>query len=345
PDSGCIAVMDVRNCELIAAASWPSFDINVYMNGDTESIRSLESDPRKPLFSRLHQMLLPPGSVFKAVTATAMLQSGMNGHQPFHCQGFLDVPTKKRCLPFVRNGSNHGDVDLSLALAQSCNVYFYHAAREMGAPALLDWAGRFGFGKPTGIDLPSESAGNLPSVPCDHLSVAIGQERLIVTPLQILRMMAAIANGGEMLTPRVARRTGSTIVSDEESAESAPDLLAAPRPVPIADISSSVLQQVRHGLEQVVANSHGTGYKTVRMTEVAVAGKSGTAEANGGTNHAWFAGYVPADRPKYSFVVVLQRGGSGGKAAGPLAKKVIQSLLHEGLLDTSPQLTKADSAR
>jgi penicillin-binding protein 2 len=339
PKSGCIAVMDVRTGELIAAASWPSFDLNVYMNGDDAAIRGLESDPRMPLYSRLHQMQLPPGSVFKAVTATAMLQSGMNGHQPFHCQGFLDVPTKKRCLPFVRNGSSHGDVDLSLALAQSCNVYFYHAAREMGAPTLLDWAGRFGFGKVTGIDLPGESSGNLPAGRCDHLSVAIGQEKLIVTPLQILRMMAAIANGGDLLTPRVARRTGSTLVAEQNGSNSAPDLQAAPRPVPIADISSLVLDQVRQGLEQVVANPHGTGYKTVRMKEVAIAGKSGTAEANGGPNHAWFAGYVPADRPKYSFVVVLERGGAGGKAAGPLAKQVIQSLMKEGLIDTARQLT------
>jgi penicillin-binding protein 2 len=340
PRSGCIAVMDVRTGEMIAAASWPSFDLNVYMNGDDEAIRHLEADSRKPLYSRLHQMLLPPGSVFKTVTATAMLHAGMNGHTPFHCQGFLRVPTRKRCLPFVRYGTNHGDVDLSMAMAQSCNVYFYHAAEEMGAPALLDWAGRFGFGKQTGIDLPGESAGNLPSGRCDHLSVAIGQERLIVTPLQIVRMMAAIANGGEMVTPRVARRTGSSIVTDDQSSYVAPDVLATPQPVPIADISTSVLEQVREGLEQVVANPRGTGYKTVRMSEVTIAGKSGTAEANGGPNHAWFAGYVPADRPRYSFVAVLERGGAGGKAAGPLAKQTVQALLRAGLIDSPRQLTR-----
>lgn len=341
PKSGCIAVMDVRTGEMVAAASWPSFDVNVYLDGDDAAIRQLESDPQKPLFSRLHQMLLPPGSVFKAVTATAMLQSGMNGHQPFYCQGFLQVPTKKRCLPFVRNGTNHGDVDLSMALAQSCNVYFYHAAQEMGAPVLLDWAQRFGFGKPTGIDLPGESAGNLPSGKCDHLSVAIGQERLIVTPLQIVRMMGAIANGGELLTPRVARRTGSAVISDGSSTTS-PDLLDAPRREPIPDVSAAVLQQVRDGLEQVVANPRGTGYKTVRMKEVTIAGKSGTAEANGGPNHAWFAGYVPADRPRYSFVVVLERGGAGGKAAGPLARQLIQSMLQAGLIEQVRQITIAE---
>ena len=171
--------------------------------------------------------------------------------------------------------------------------------------------------------------------------MAIGQERLIVTPLQILRMMAAIANGGELLTPRVARRTGSSVVSENIGSASSTDLLAAPRAMPIPEISPLVLQQVRQGLEQVVSNSHGTGYKTVRMKEVAIAGKSGTAEANGGPNHAWFAGYFPADRPRYSFVVVLERGGAGGKAAGPLAKQLVQSMLKAGLIEQSRQLTEA----
>lgn len=338
PQSGCIAVMDVRTGELLVAAAWPTFDINVYLNGKSDERRQIEVDPRMPLYPRLHKMMLPPGSVFKALTATAMLQAGIPADVPFHCQGYLDIPTRRRCLPFVHQGVGHGDVDLSLALAQSCNVYFFHAARQMGAKRLIDTAAQFGFGHPTGIDLPDEKSGNLPAVRCDHLGVAIGQASLTVTPLQIVRMMTAIANGGELLSPRLARRAGSAVISDESSS----DMLDASVPHAIPNISSHALEQVRHGLEQVVAYHRGTGYRTVRMTEVAIAGKTGTAEANGGQDHAWFAGYVPAGRPRYAFVVVLERGGSGGKIAGPVAKKLVQAMLQEGVIEQSQQVTQLE---
>lgn len=340
PQSGCIAVMDVRTGELIVAAAWPTFDINVYLDGTPEQRQSIEADPRFPLFPRLHKMTLAPGSVFKALTATAMLQAGIPADAPFYCQGYLKTPNKRRCLPFVHQGVGHGDVDLTLALAQSCNVYFFHGAEQIGGRKLLDTAAHFGFGRPTGVDLPNESSGNLPAMPCDHLGVAIGQAALTVTPLQIVRMMAAIANGGELLTPRLARRSGSAVVTDDTRS----NLLDAPAPQPIPNVSTHALEDVRRGLEQVVAYPRGTGYKTVRMQEVAIAGKTGTAESRGGQDHAWFAGYVPADRPRYALVVVLERGGSGGKMAGPLAKKLVQAMLREGLIEQSPQLTQLEPA-
>lgn len=341
-ESGCIAVMDVRTGELLVAASWPTFDINTYLNGTSAERQAIEADPKIPLYPRLHKMTLAPGSVFKALTATAMLQAGLRPEESFHCQGYLDNPNKRRCLPFVHQGVGHGDVNLSLAMAQSCNVYFFHGARVMGGKRLLESAAQFGFGQPTGIDLPNESPGNLPAMPCDHLGVAIGQAALTVTPLQIVRMMAAIANGGELLTPRLARRSGSVVVTDESSTESASTLLLAPQSRSIPELSSQTLAAVRHGLEQVVAFPRGTGYKTVRLREVAVAGKTGTAESRGGQDHAWFAGYVPADRPRYALVVVLQRGGSGGKMAGPLARKLVQAMLKEGVIDQSREVAAGE---
>lgn len=346
PQSGCIAVMDVRTGEMLVAACWPTFDINVYLNGAAAERRVIETDPRFPLFPRLHKMELAPGSVFKALTATAMLQAHVPAaYEPFDCQGYLNpnVPTKRRCLKFVHYGVGHGQVDMSLAMAQSCNVYFFHGAEEMGAKRLLNSAAQFGFGQPTGIDLPNEKPGNLPGTGCDHLGVAIGQATLTVTPLQIVRMMAAIANGGELLTPRLARRSGAVIVSEESPSESASTLLAAPRSQTIPNLSSEILAKVRHGLEQVVAYPSGTGHKSVWMREVAIAGKTGTAEARGGQDHAWFAGYVPADRPRYALVVVLERGGSGGKVAGPLVKKLVQAMLKEGVIDGARDVVQAKS--
>lgn len=342
PQSGCIGVMDVRTGEMLVAAAWPTFDIDLYLNGTTEQRRQIEADHRFPLYPRLHKMTLAPGSVFKALTATAMLQAGYDGQASFYCQGYLDTPTKRRCMPFVHSGVGHADVNLAVALAKSCNVYFFHGAREIGGRKLLESAAHFGFGHPTGIDLPNESSGNLPVMPCDHLGVAIGQASLTVTPIQILRMMAAIANGGELLTPRVARRSGAVVVGQSEDAGSEDSLLATPQPQSIPNLSSYMLEQVRHGLEQVVAMPGGTGYKTVRLKEIRIAGKTGTAEARGGQDHAWFSGYVPAEQPRYAFVIVLERGGAGGKVAGPLAKQLVQAMLEEGLINQAQQLTQAE---
>jgi penicillin-binding protein 2 len=299
-------------------------------------------------------MMLPPGSVFKALTAVALLETGIvNPDTPVYCQGFLDTPNRHRCW----HGLAHGDVDLSDALCRSCNVYFFTAARRMGANPIIDWAERFGFGRPTGIDLPGERGGNLPAqqqppgvirqvsatstgivsdMQSDRsspymgnaLGLAIGQATLTVTPLQVARLMAAVANGGYLVTPHVARSTGPALVGDDES-----DTVGLYEPRRIPGLSPDTLDRVREGLRKVVANPRGTGYKRVRLEQISVAGKTGTAEVGGGQeDHAWFAGYVPADKPRIAFAVVLEHGGSGGRNAGPIARSLIEAMLELEIL-------------
>jgi len=339
-------VMDIRNGEVLVAANAPRFDPNVFSGIDRSGYDALAADERKPFLNRCAQMAIPPGSVFKALTSVAVLQNGgMDARHTVFCQGFLDNPNRHRCY----HSHAHGDVNLTRALAQSCNVYFFTAARQMGAQPIWDWAQRFGFGQPTGIDLPAESAGNLPlpreqlagrrrpssaSPPADPLGLAIGQSSLTVTPLQVARMMAAIANGGELITPRLAANSGAS----NDSIDS-PDSLSSTAAVPsseaasIAGLMPGTLAQIQEGLRQVVAVPGGTGYKTVRLKQVAIAGKTGSAQVTGKPDHAWFAGFVPADRPRYAFVVVLEHAGrSGGLAAGPLAKEMVEAMLKQGLL-------------
>jgi penicillin-binding protein 2 len=274
----------------------------------------------------------------------------------FHCQGFLDDPDHNRCLIFRSFGASHGDINLIDALARSCNVYFFSAARRIGAAPLCDWAARFGFGRPTGIDLPGERGGNLPQLTSgdaverpqarrnrsggDAMQLAIGQARLTATPLQIARFMAAVGNGGKLVTPRLVDSAGPAMIGDRSARDDSPADLDT-RPIP--ELSPRTLEWVRMGLAQVVADRHGTGYKTVRLNEITIAGKTGTAEPGGGKpDHAWFAGYVPAERPKIAFVIVLENAGSGGHAAGPVARKFVQSLLAHGLIE--PRQISARSA-
>ena len=164
PSGGAIVVIDVHNGEILAAASAPRFDPAAFAGDDSARREALLADPAHPLFHRAIQMALPPGSVFKTVTAVALLESaGLDPAATFYCQGYLKQPDRQRCAVFVRHGTGHGDVTLAEALAESCNVYFFHHAEKLPPQALVDWARRLGFGQPTGIDLPGEARGIVPA--------------------------------------------------------------------------------------------------------------------------------------------------------------------------------------
>ena len=351
PVGGCLVAIDVRTGAVLAAAAAPRDNLALYeshraSNDDDEEEaldktaewQRLQNDPRKPFFHRVTEMTVPPGSVFKVLTSVALLESGILGPDDvISCQGYLDRPDRNRCYVYRHQGVGHGDMTIRDALCQSCNVFFFTAARELGPEPIYEWAAKFGFGQKSGADLPGEKPGRLPS-PADRnrpwypgttLQFAIGQADLSVTPLQVARMMAAIANGGRLVTPHFTQptRRGDSI-----------QLVSAAQTFPsekIAGLSPRTLQIIRGGLEQVVASQRGTG-KLARHTAVTIAGKTGTAEVGGGKpDHAWFAGYAPADNPRIAFAIVLENGGSGGKVAAPLAKEFVEAAVRTGCLRTT----------
>jgi penicillin-binding protein 2 len=350
---GSLVVLDVQTGNVVAAVSAPRYDLNLLVHHDSDQWRRVNNDPRRPFFPRVTRMAIPPGSVFKPLSAIALIESGrFDPDKAVDCHGYLgDNPKKYRCYHSIV----HGPTTLADALCRSCNVYFFSGADALGPHKLIDWAQRFGFGQPTGIDLPGESGGNLPvslsrnsagtnRQSTSHLGetrgLAIGQGQLTVTPIQIARLMAAIANGGYLVTPRLVIDEGA-VDGDAASADQRPAI--KPRRVP--GFETSTLLPVREGLERVVSDPHGTGYKTVRMQEISIAGKTGTAETGGGRpDHAWFAGYVPADQPRYAFAIVLEHAGSGGKTAGPVAHDLVQIMLEEGLLHAA-QITQHTPGR
>ncbi len=339
PAGGAIAVMDLRQGALLAVASAPRFDPGLFLSGDSAARQAVLSRADSPLFDRAVQMALPPGSVFKTLTAIALLESGsVDPQEPFNCQGYLHDPGRMRCEIFVRQGIGHGPVTLADALAQSCNVYFFHHAGNMGPSALDDWALRLGFGRPTGVDLPGEAAGIVPTPrsigrleghgwrTADTQMMAVGQGSLTATPLQVLRLMAAVATG-RLLTPHVAQQ-GPGGARDRGNRAGA----GGQGPGETIGLQPGTLAAVRAGLERVVADPKGTAYGTVRLDSVSVAGKTGTASVGEGRrDHAWFAGYVPARAPKLAFVVVLEHGGDGATAAGPVAKRLVLCMKQLGM--------------
>ncbi|MBL4883673.1 MAG: hypothetical protein JKY95_03925 [Planctomycetaceae bacterium] len=347
PVGGAILVMNVHSGELLAAASAPRPNLSLMSSGDAAYWKQINGDNRSPLLSRITQMTFAPGSTFKPLTAIALCESQGIPIEPFDCQGFLDTPNSHRCNIFRIAGVGHGEINLVNALARSCNVYFFNAARKMGPENLVSWCKEFEFGQSTAVDLPFERSGHIPSpadnnpesnyhwYPGDNLGVAIGQSYLSVTPLQMVKLIAAIANGGELVNPHVVSR----IQPGEENDQLALDQLAVPeKPSRRLPISPGVLAEIREGLQQAVESTGGTAHKTVAMKQVAIAGKTGTAQTGlDRPSHAWFFGYAPAENPRYAFVVLLEQGGSGGTDAGPIAKKIVQRLLELNLIESQQQ--------
>ncbi len=341
PAGAAAVVLDAQSGAVLAAASAPRFDPNAFEGNRLAEVAAALADPARPLFDRTVQMALPPGSVFKTLAAVALLESAALDPAAIHeCRGYLHRPDRMRCAVFTRFGHGHGPVDLFDALCESCNVYFFHHAAALSDGALRRWAERFGFGHPTGIDLAGEAAGTLPPGPLSEGSsgaalaelrlAAVGQGPVTASPLQVARMMAAIANGGRLVTPHVVTGVGLPERSDSTSDE---DLLAVPPPAPIAALDEATLTAVREGLLRVVADPRGTAHGTVHLEGLAIAGKTGTAETGGDlADHAWFAGYAPAERPRYVVVVVIEHGGDGATAAGPVARRLFEQLRHMGLL-------------
>ncbi len=344
-----VVVMDVHSGAILALASAPRFDPGVFAGKTPAEAKKILNDPGKPLFHRAIQMAIAPGSVFKVVSAIALVRSGaVDPKEFFYCRGYLERPGALRCQVYRQFQQGHGEVQLVDALAVSCNVYFFHHAGRAGCDPLIAWARRLEFGRRTGIDLPGEATGRVPTPESirsleghdwrigDTRRLAVGQGSLTVTPLQVARLMAAVANGGRLVTPHVASRIEpgpqNHGQSSEASAAAAGQIVVA-EPRPIVGLNHSTLETIRRGLRMAVESPLGTAYSTVFTSSVEVAAKTGTAQTGGGrSDHAWFAGYVPARKPRFAVVVVLEHSGAGGEMAGPVARRLILRMHQLGLL-------------
>ena len=337
PAGGSVLVVDVRSGAILAAASGPRFSLAEASQRDPEFWNAVTLAVDRPLFDRIGSMALPPGSVFKIATAIASMELGkLDPNALFECRGFLHRPDRHRDYIFRHQGVGHGPLTLSRALAESCNVYFFALGEQLGEAPLAAWATTLGFGRRTGIDVPGESTGQVTSrQQSDAIGLAVGQASLTATPLQVARLMAVVANGERLVTPHFARGGGLTA----DSAESFRPLLSTES---ISFKYSATVKQIREGLERGVASASGTAHQSTWHSQVAIAGKTGTAETGGGLpDHAWFAGYLPASDPQYAIVVALEYGGAGGKIAGPVAKGTADALLRRGFLRNDPNIAPA----
>ena len=285
-------------------------------------------DPGHPLLNRTFQSEYPPGSIFKLVVASAALQEGIiTRSDRLACPAGLRVGDRT-----FRNWKDQdgGRMELERAIAVSCNTVFYQLGLALGVERIVRYARSFGFGEVTGLPLDGEKPGLVlfrgsagrPWRPGETANLSIGQGSALVTPLQVARFMAAIANDGILWRPRLVHQVeaaGSPLL--EVSPEATGQVMVAP----------SVLAVVRRALWAAV-NQGGTGAEAA-ISGVAIAGKTGTAQlvadsdSTRGEDHAWFAGYAPADEPQVVVVVLVERGGMGGKVAAPVAQRIFFEVL------------------
>jgi penicillin-binding protein 2 len=340
-DNAAAAVMDVKTGELLTMVSQPGFDNNIFSGPlSDESLAALVDSPGKPLVNHLIADRYAPGSTFKTIVGAGALQEGVAAPwTTITSRGYITVENEfdPNVVYVYPDWATLGALDFYGGIAMSSNVYFYYLAggksdegfRGLGEDKVAQYARAFGFGEPTGVDLPGESPGLVPDAAWkeeaigepwtlgDTYNFGIGQGYVAATPLQVLTAISAVANGGDLLTPRVVREFQDSHGKSLEVAEP-----ALRNQVPIDDQNMGTL---RAAMRQSVT----TGVaKNAAVAGVEVAGKTGTAEfgprlSNGKyETHGWFVGFAPYNDPQIAIVVFVQRG-SGGNDASPAAAKIL----------------------
>jgi penicillin-binding protein 2 len=347
--SAAAVVMDVHSGEVLALASVPGYDPNAFNIGLSRTEwQSIVKDPYAPLINKAVSGQYAPGSTFKVMVALAALEAGaMNPDQRVFCRGHTQLGNARfHC--WKRGG--HGSVDMRGAIQHSCDVYFYEAARRTGIDRIAEMARRFGLGTPTGVDLPGERGGLIPTskwkraaigVPWqkgETLVAGIGQGFVLATPLQLAVMTARLANGKLKVKPHLVRQAAAAEAAEANGHDGGFEPLG---------LSAETLRVVLDGMNAVTNNPRGTAYRArIKEEGMHMAGKTGTAQVRRISkheretrvlkneerpwkerDHALFVAFAPVDAPRYAIAVVVEHGGGGSAVAAPVARDILRETL------------------
>jgi penicillin-binding protein 2 len=347
-NNGAIVALDPSTGEVLAFVSQPSFDPNLFVNGiSKDSYSALRNSSDRPLFNRALQAQYPPGSTIKPMVALAGLESGVR-HSNDHtwCPGWYSLDRDNhRYRDWLKTG--HGQVNLMRSLAESCDVYYYALARELGIARIHSMLSEFGLGKATGIDLPGETAGllpsaewnrkarNLPWYPGETLIAGIGQGFMLTSPLQLAYAVSTIANRGRRMVPHVVGQI------EDPVARVASEIGIYERPA-VAITNAQYWDDVINGMLEVVHGTRGTARRSGAGAFYRYAGKTGTAQLFGIAqdtviknhetpkrlrDHALFIAFAPEKNPEIAVAIIVENGGSGSGTAAPIARQILDYYL------------------
>ncbi len=347
---GAVVAIDPRTGGILALVSRPNFDPGLFVHGiDHASFNALNNNPARPLYNRALQGQYPPGSTVKPMMALAGLELGLRGHKhKEYCPGYFMLPNSKhRYRDWKRQG--HGTVDMQYAITQSCDIFFYKLAIDLGIDRIHDFSQRFGLGQVTGVDLPREKRGVLPSrewkrrqlnqpwYQGETVSVGIGQGYMTTTPLQLAHMVSTIALRGQRLRPHI-------LLATEEAATGKISNLPNEALPEVKLSNDQYWDWVIEAMEDVTNAPHGTARSVGLNAAYRTAGKTGTSQVMAmrqdekyavknydkpkeERDHALFVAFAPLEDPKIALAVLVEHGGSGGSVAAPIARLILDAYL------------------
>lgn len=340
-ERGAVVALDTATGGVLALASMPSFDPNPFVTGiSTKAYKALTSSPTQPLFDRALRGQYPPGSTVKPVFGLAVLDAGTvtMGYRIYD-PGFYQLEGETHKYRDWKRGGHGSKISLYDAIVQSCDVYFYDVGFRSGIDVLHDYGTRFGYGDKTGIDLPAEARGIMPSrdwkqgargrvwYPGDTINVSIGQGFMLATPLQMAVSASRLATRGEVRSPKMVKMVGKRAVA----VESEPDII---------DIPARYWDYVLDAMTGVVRDLRGTARRAIGDIDYTMAGKTGTAQVVGikqdekydasklaklKLDHALFIAYAPIENPRIAVAVIVENGEHGSSTAAPVARDVISA--------------------
>ncbi len=323
---GAVVVLNVKNGEVLAMASYPDYNPQEYIDGITQE-KLKQYNKNSALLNRAIQGTYAPGSIFKMVTAIAGLQEGkISATEKIYTRGVYPRAHRPECWVYTSLHRAHGNINVSEALEKSCNYFFYETGHRLGIEKLSKYAKAFGLGYKTGIELPYEQAGTVASNESAEankekmtegglLSAAIGQSYNDFTPLQMAKYIAMVSNGGKAVNPTIIKNIissdGKQISSNEINTYVNEKLgLSDENVTKDVKIDKASIKAVRRGMKSVTTDEGGTAYSIFKNFDIEVGGKTGSTEAGNWVN-AWFAGFAPYDNPEIAVVVLVENGGHG----------------------------------
>lgn len=338
-NAGAVVVLDVKTGDVLAMASYPDFEPELFVNGiSTEKWNEYTQGEKSALVNRSIQSAYAPGSTFKMVSAISGLETGaINATETIYDTGVYPHGYNPKCWIYTRNGHGHGALNVSGAIKNSCNYYFYEVITRMGIENLEKYATYFGLGQKTNIELPGEVSGTLAGKTLydklgetwyygNSLSAVIGQAENNFTPLQMARYIAMLANGGKSVNVSIVKdiidANGTSLGKDEIERYAQERLNLTETNSEDLNIKKENLDVVLEGMKSVTTETGGTAYGVFKDFDIEVGGKTGSAEAGNNVN-AWFVGFAPFDNPEIAIVVMVENGSHGSYTA-EVARDVIQ---------------------
>lgn len=329
-NAGAVVVLDVDSGEVLASASYPTYDINSLIGGiSLKDWNALQNNSLHPMLNRVVSGTYSPGSTFKMLVGMAGLMNGkITVDEKYYDPGIYPYGYHPKCWLYTDRHMTHGWINIEGAIKGSCNCYFYEVGRRIGISEIVKYAKLFGLGQKTGIELSGEVAGTIagaddksedglksPWYLGDTLSAAIGQSGSSYTPIQLANYIATIANGGKLNKVSLIKSVDNEVAGTSESLADINKYTSEYTGVNFEEkdlnINSEYIDAIKKGMLSVTSETGGTSYIVFKNSDIQVAGKTGTAQVPNGNNNGIFVGFAPYDNPKIAVVAVIQHGGEG----------------------------------